>query len=200
MQSKTSYPEYRFSDLIAEKQFRFLEYCEADRITPTVVGLLRGMQSRERLTHWARAEHERYGNRYSVTTALGKRIAHVFGYNVEAGELEADDATTDTNHTRERATSMDTNASTATQPSAESPAHHDDQQFESEVQSSYAIISDYNDEAKLVGLLDEETDRGEPRRHVVAAISRRLKEVRASDDDEPSSDSQTPDTQTPISA
>jgi hypothetical protein len=149
------------------------------------------MDSRARLVHWARAEHERYDNRYAVVDAIGTRMAHVFGYAVDESETD-----TQTQHTRGRAAPETQSTETHIQSTGRLDHQDRDDEFERKVNNSYSIVSSIDDESKLVGMLKDETDSTEPRRHVVAAISRRLGEVRvaasASTDDEPTADSQIP--------
>ncbi|MCL9818376.1 hypothetical protein [Natronocalculus amylovorans] len=208
---QTSYGKYRYDGVISENPLRFLTACSEHTVTATVIGLLRGMQSRERLHHWARAEHEAHRNRRAVVRAIGKRFSAVTGFEsstvqkqnfdsqpVDSNTTSSVDQSSTTDRSGVNATAGDTvntTQSRSTDRRRDNTRDHNhkhdrdrqrDQDFAAAKRRAYDIICSIDDPAKLRSI-NEGLAAEEPiPKAKVAAVNKRLAELSARKNETPS--------------
>jgi len=159
-----------------ENPNRFLAYCSEGGLTPTVASLLRGLKDPDRAYAWVYCEVHCLGARPAVLNPLVECYWGTRGRDVPSGA------------------SSDPAADPAPAPDQESPAESraDESscgsvpefsagEFEKQVQEALGIARSM-DRAEVEGRLDAEIDREDTRKHVVAALNRRLDELDTDDE------------------
>jgi len=165
------------ADLIRlENPNRFLDGCSPSGLTPTLASILRGMRDPERAYAYVYCECHCQGRREAVLGPLVECYWATRDRDVPGGTpaSEADDVGADRegpdrdNDTRDRS---DTDEEVS------------DREFEERVAEALGVARTMA-QAEVRERLAEETDREQPRKHVVAALNRRLEDFEKENDDE----------------
>jgi len=149
-----------------ENPNRFLDACSSSGLTPTLASILRGMRDPERAYAYIYCEVHCQGGRDAVLDPLVECYWAIRGQDVPSGEPVTEAAAVDRD-------SDDTDRDDDSQDSAGAAEGVSDREFEERVSEALGIARTM-DESEVRDRLGEETRRDEPRKHVVAALNRRL--------------------------